>query len=322
MPATATGGVLSRILGSGAPEAGAVVMGTGIVSVALFLDGWVTLSRILFVLAAGLWAILAVLVTARAARSPGHFRTEVQSVAALSWVAGTAVVGARVALLGWTGVAIALLGAAFVLWTMLLGPVLGSWKTPTVGVSLLLTVATESLAVLAATVGIHTRADWLELAALVPFGLGLSSYVFVMCRFDLRQLLTGRGDHWITGGALAISTLAAGNIAAGARALGILGHGRGALEDIVVALWVASVLWLPALLFAELLHPRPRYDVRRWSTVFPVGMYAACSYVAGAVAHVGAITRFAQVWVWVAVAVWAAVLGAMIASAIVRSRTA
>jgi len=111
------------------------------VSVALFLDGWVTLSRILFVLAAGLWAILAVLVTARAARSPGHFRTEVQSVAALSWVAGTAVVGARVALLGWTGVAIALLGAAFVLWTLLLGPVLGSWKTPTVGVSLLLTVA-------------------------------------------------------------------------------------------------------------------------------------------------------------------------------------
>jgi len=196
-------------------------------------------------------------------------------VAALSWVAGTAVVGARVALLGWTGVAIALLGAAFVLWTLLLGPVLGSWKTPTVGVSLLLTVAP-----------------------------------------------TGRGDHWITGGALAISTLAAGNIAAGARALGILGHGGGALEDIVVALWVASVLWLPALLFSELLRPRPRYDVRRWSTVFPMGMYAACSYVAGAVAHAGAITRFGQVWVWVAVAVWAAVLGAMIASALVRSQTA
>jgi hypothetical protein len=56
--------------------------------------------------------------------------------------------------------------------------------------------------------------------------------VFVISRFDLRQLLSGLGDHWITGGALAISTLAAGNIASGARTLGILGHGGGALEDL------------------------------------------------------------------------------------------
>jgi hypothetical protein len=31
-----------------------------------------------------------------------------------------------------------------------------------------------------------------------------------MSRFDLGQLKTGRGDHWITGGVLAISALAAG----------------------------------------------------------------------------------------------------------------
>jgi hypothetical protein len=36
--------------------------------------------------------------------------------------------------------------------------------------------------------------------------------VFVISRFDLRQLVVGHGDHWITGGALAISTLAAGKI--------------------------------------------------------------------------------------------------------------
>jgi hypothetical protein len=43
--------------------------------------------------------------------------------------------------------------------------------------------------------------------------------VFVIARFDPRQLGVGHGDHWITGEALAISTLAVGRITAGAKAL-------------------------------------------------------------------------------------------------------
>ena len=41
-------------------------------------------------------------------------------------------------------------------------------------------------------------------------------------------------------------------------------------------------------------------------------MYAACSFVVGSAAHAGAITSFARVWVWIAVAVWAVVLVAML----------
>jgi Voltage-dependent anion channel len=58
-------------------------------------------------------------------------------------------------------------------------------------------------------------------------------------------------------------------------------------------------------------RPRPSYDVRRWSTVFPFGMYAACSFVVGTAAPVEGISDFARVWVWVVVAVWAVVLVAM-----------
>jgi tellurite resistance protein TehA-like permease len=72
------------------------------------------------------------------------------------------------------------------------------------------------------------------------------------------------------------------------------------------------MLWLPMLLVAEALRPRLRYDVRRWSTVFPVGMYAACSFVVGTVAHASGITDFARVWVWVGLAVWAVVFAAML----------
>jgi tellurite resistance protein TehA-like permease len=83
-----------------------------------------------------------------------------------------------------------------------------------------------------------------------------------------------------------------------------------------LGLWALTMLWLPVLLLAEALRPRPGYDVRRWSTVFPVGMYAACSFAVGKVDHATAITRFARIWVWVALAVWAVVFAAMIGRAV------
>jgi len=307
--ATALDGVLDSI----PPAAGAEVMGTGIVSIALTLDGYETLSRILLVIAALMWVTLAVLLPLRARRDTGRFRADIRTPPALTSVAGTDVLGTRLALLGWTWAGIAALVIAAVIWALLIGPVLRHWKTPTVGASLILTVSTESLAVLMATLGIVERTEWLLVVALVPFVLGLGFYVFVIARFDWRQLGLGHGDHWITGGALAISTLAAGKLLAGAKALAILGGGGGVLKLVAIGLWVLTMLWLPLLLLAEVLRPRLEYDVRRWSTVFPVGMYAACSFVVGAAAHADAITRFAEAWVWVALVVWAVVLGAMIA---------
>ena len=312
MPAVrATARGLDGVLDSIPPAAGAEVMGTGVVSIALTLDGYETLSRILLVIAAVMWVTLAVLLPLRARRDPERFRADIRTPPALTSVAGTDVLGTRLALLGWTWAGIAALLIAAVIWALLIGPVLRHWKTPTVGASLILTVSTESLAVLAATLAIVERTDWLLVVALAPFVLGLCFYAFVISRFDLRQLVVGHGDHWITGGALAISTLAAGKLLAGAKALAILGGG-GVLKDVALGLWVLTMLWLPVLLVAELVWPRFEYDVRRWSTVFPFGMYAACSFVVGAAAHAGGITSFAQVWIWIALVVWAVVLAAMI----------
>ncbi len=166
---------------------------------------------------------------------------------------------------------------ALAFWLVPLAPVLTHWVTPTVGVSLVLTVSTQSLAVLSAALAASERADWLLYTALTPFLLGLGFYVFVISRFDFRQLAVGRGDHWIRGGALAISTLAAGRITLAAKAPHQLGGVAGTLKVVSLVLWGLTIAWLPVLLAAELLTPRLRYDVRRWSTVFPLGMYAACS---------------------------------------------
>jgi tellurite resistance protein TehA-like permease len=303
---------LERTLAAIPPASGAVVMGTGIVSIALSLDGRETLSRVLLGIAACAWLVLGALLAGRAARDRPRFDQEARSPAALTGVAGTAVLGTRLTVLGWSWAGVALLALAVALWLGLLGPVLTHWTTPTVGVSLVLAVSTESLAVLAATIALQERARWLLGAALAPFLVGLAAYVFVIARFDPRQLGVGRGDHWVTGGALAISTLAAGRITLASRALGALGGLTGTFEDAALALWGLTMLWLPLLLAAEILRPRLRYDVRRWSTVFPVGMYAACSFVVGTAGHASAITSFARVWVWVAVAVWLVVAAAML----------
>ena len=281
-------------------------MGTAIVSIALSLDGQETVSRVTLAIAGVIWVALAMLLPLRAGRDPARFRSDVRTPAALTAAVATAVLGTRLTLLGWAWAGVAMLVLAFVVWVVLLRPVLAAWKSPTVGVSLLLAVSAESIAVLAATLAPHEHASWLLIAAVVLLGLGLGLYVFVISRFDFHQLAVGRGDHWITGGALGISALAAARIDAGAKALGISG-GRGALEAIAVGLWVLSVLWLIVLLFAEARWPRLRYDARRWSTVFPLGMYAVSSFAVGVVVPVGAITSFARVWVWIALASWAIV---------------
>jgi hypothetical protein len=256
--------------------------------------------------------VLAVLLPARAARDRARFRADVRTPAALTSVAGTAVLGTRLTALGWDWAGVLLLAIALVLWTALLAPVLRNWVTPTVGSSLVLTVSTESLAVLAAALAAREDARWLLFAGLAPFVLGLAFYAFVIRSFEIRQLAVGRGDHWITGGALAISTLAAGRITLAAGSLHTLSGITETLKIVSLALWALTMAWLPALLTAELLRPRLRYDVRRWSTVFPVGMYAACSFVVGAAARAPGITEFARIWVWAGVAVWLAAFLAML----------
>ena len=287
-------------------------MGTAIVSIGLSLDGREVLSRVILAIAAAIWVTLAGLLPLRAARDRTRFRTDVRTPGALTAPVATAVLGTRLTLLGWAWAGIATLMIAFPLWVALLRPVLAGWKSPTVGASLLLAVSAESLAVLGATLASQEHARWLLIAALVPFALGLIFYLFVMWRFDFRQLAVGYGDHWITGGALGIAALAAARIAAAASALGILGGGGGVLKDIALGLWALTMLWLLVLLLAEARWPRLEYDERRWSTVFPLGMYAACSFAVGVVAHAGAILSFARAWVWIGLASWVIVCVATI----------
>lgn len=300
------------------PAGGAAVMGTGIVSIGFDLVHQSVLSQILFTIDVLLWLGLSAVFLRRRVWQRQRWLQEARSPAALTVIAGTAVLGARVALAGTDWAAWLLLAIACIAWLRLVPSVLSHWKTPTVGVSFVLTVSTESLAVLAALLAINEDRAWLAVAGLALLLLGLAAYVFVLARIDLRQLVIGSGDHWVFGGALAIATLACARTTAALTATSTLAGLHGILEDATLALWSAAALWLPVLLVSEAVAPRLRYDTRRWSTVFPFGMYAVCSITAGGGAGVKDIASFGRAWIWAALAVWIVVFAGMLHRAIAR----
>ena len=289
-----------------------MVMASGILCVDLYSVRQPVLAAIMLWFTAGTWLFLAAVLAQRVRHEPDRFAHEARSPAALTGVAGTCVLGTAFAAHGYYPAAAALLGLGGVSWALLVTPVLRHWQTPATGVSFVLTVATQGLAVLGATLAARDGAAWLLIAAVAALILGLAFYLVTVTRFAPRELLTGHGDQWVAGGALAISALACVKIIQASDALGRLTSLHGFLTVVALVLWCLAMLWLGPLIAAEALRPRLSYDVRRWATVFPLGMYAASSFALSQVTGITWISTFARVWTWLAVTVSLIVLAGLI----------
>ncbi|MCG7206326.1 tellurite resistance/C4-dicarboxylate transporter family protein [Streptomyces arenae] len=301
------------------PAAGAAVLATGIVSVGLRQAGAETLSRIALVLACVAWVGLAANFVLRLTLDRPRWLTEARTPGALTAVAATTVLGTRFSLLGRQPLAEALLALAAVLWPPLLVLVVRHWRGRMPGAVFLGCVATEGLAVLGATLAAALSTAWLAHLALVLFWLGLALYGLAVPHFVWRQVVEGPGDQWVAGGALAISALAGAKLLAADSARLYLWNDddRGVLRTVSVALLILDLAWYVVLLAAEVVRPRPRYDVRRWATVFPMGMTAAATLSVAAVC-LPWLDGLGRVLVWVAVAAWLAVA----AGAVLTTRAA
>lgn len=282
-------------------------MATGIVSVAMLGASQLAISRVLLALTGLLWLLLVAAFVRRLWREREGWLADAVRPASLTAVAATAVLGARVAQLGWSWTGWVLLATASVLCLAL-----GAAATPEgfrtrTGASFLLVVALQSVAVLAALLADRTESGLTAVAALVPFALGLALYVPVVVRFDYGQLQAGAGDHWISGGSLGITTLACAEISRALSATNTATWLADPLRITALAMWGLTIAWLPLLVIAELRWRRMAYDVRRWATVFPLGMYAAMSDAAGSVGRAHGLVEFGRVWAWVALAAWLSV---------------
>ncbi|MFC8240878.1 tellurite resistance/C4-dicarboxylate transporter family protein [Streptomyces chartreusis] len=291
------------------PTAGAAVMATGILSVTLHQTDYETLSRITLALACTAWLALAADFIARFLQDRERWLEEAATPAALTAIAATTVLGTRFTALGWVTLAEALLALTTVLWPVLLLADLRHWRRQMPGAIFLGCVATEGLAVLGATLAAAETTAWLAHMALVFFWLGLVLYVVALPRFDRRQLARGAGDQWVAGGALAMSALAGSKLlAADSPALYLWNDDDyGVLRTVTVALLVLDVAWYALLLLTEFAWPRLRYDVRRWATVFPMGMTAAATLSVGAALDASWLEHPGEVLMWIAIAAWLAV---------------
>jgi tellurite resistance protein TehA-like permease len=288
------------------PAAGAAVMATGIVSMGLHLTGDETVSRVALALTVVGWVALGADFVLRLAVDRQRWVADARSPGSLTAVAATAVLGTRLSALGRQTLAEALLALAALLWPVLLLLVVRHWGRRMPGAVFLCCVATEGLAVLAATLAAATRTPWLAHTALVLFWLGLVLYGVALAHFDARQVLEGAGDHWIAGGALAISALAGARLLLAGNAGMYLwdGDDRHVLRIVTVALLVLDLAWCLALLAAEAARPRPGYDLSRWSTVFPLGMTAVAMLSVATAVGVPWLEGPGRVLTWVAVAAW------------------
>ncbi|MGY3203575.1 hypothetical protein ACVW19_004090 [Streptomyces sp. TE5632] len=275
------------------------------------------LSLVFLVLACAAWLGLAAEFVLRLLRERERWVSEATTPGSLTAVAATTVLGARMSALGHDPLAGALLALATVLWPVLLVLVVRRWRPRMPGSVFLACVAAQGLAVLGATLAAAESAAWLARVALVLFWSGLVLYGLALFRFDARQVLEGAGDHWLAGGAIAISALAGAELltADSARLYLWNDDDLGVLRLTTVALLVLDLAWYAVLLAAEAVRPRPAYDTRRWATVFPLGMTAAATLSASAALGVPWLDGLGRVLLWVAVAVWLTVAVGAAASA-------
>jgi len=317
----------------------ALVMATGIVSIAMQNHRADALSAALLWLAALAYVVLLTLSLWRAVA----FRADVvadlsdpaRAFGYFTLVAATDVLGTRLALDRHHTVALALLAFGWLAW-LVLGyvipwtAVLGHSRRPVLqfanGTWFIWVVASQSIAVLAAALEPSVTSGRRELALLAVFSwsVGVFLYaaagIFVAARLLLYPL---RPDdltppYWVAMGATAITVVAGARIVQMADAP-MVAATRGLIAGASVVFWAFGSWLIPPLIAAgvwrHLVHHIPlRYEAPLWSVVFPLGMYGVGGHYLGQADHLPIVKAIGSYESWVALAAWALTFAAMVTS--------
>ena len=315
----------------------ALVMGTGIISVGLQLEGHTVLSRMLLMITAGSFAVLLALTLWRMIAFwddlVEDFTDPRRAFGLFTLVAGTNVLGARLAMDGHDWLTAALLAAAGAAW-LVLGyvvpwtAVLGRSTRPVVatanGTWFIWVVASQSVAVAAATLEpqVHAGRGPLALLAVFSWSLGMFLYAAVGVLVTLRLMLYDlrpvdlTPPYFVAMGASAITVLAGARIVEMADAPMVVAT-RGLVAGGAVVFWAFATWLIPPLLAAGIwrhfVHRVPlAYEATLWSIVFPLGMYAVAGIYLGRADRLPIVGAIGKAELWVALVVWTVVFVAML----------
>ena len=316
----------------------ALVMATGIVSLAMHFEGFSGFPELLLWLNVVFYIVLWIITVLRIAFFRSVFIDDLthhaRGVTFLTTVAATSVLGVQFAVLTPAlPVAAGLWILAVLLWILLIYTFFAAVTIvepkPSIDVAingawLLVTVATESLAVLGTQVAQTLGPIHLVLfGALCAYMLGAMLYILfialIVYRWIFLRLEPAKltPPYWINMGALAITTLAGARLLLSARSWEFLRSIEPFISGFTLFFWATGTWWIPLLVIVgfwrHVIERVPiTYDPQYWSLVFPLGMYTVATFMFANATGMRFLLIIPHIAVYIAILAWVITFVAML----------